>query len=339
MKNKILTIGIPTYNRAARVVESVKEIQKLQIQDIEILIIDNNSQDETEKKMKDLSILDARINYIKNQKNIGGIANLTKILKEAQGEYIYLISDEDIINIEFIINIMPILESKRFGLIFGSIYDKISNSMYKKELNREYNNIFEIPNNELQDIVFRGYMSGIIFKKEKINLDVLYKYLPDTRHLYPHALAILTMIKNSKVKTINEIICFMKNDLGTETIQSVNKKKIEYWEPIARIEQIKFWIEVIEDKELNYNLEERKKLFSSLSLRSSNLYYSELFLKQYKNQRKLFYNSVMELEQINRSFVIYNKHLLLKTKLKSIIKKIIGKKNIKKIKNIMERIK
>lgn len=339
MKNKILTIGIPTFNRKERVLESIKEIQKLIIQNIEILVIDNNSQDGTEEKIKELLLHDSRISYIKNHQNIGGVANISKVLKKSQGTYIFLISDEDKVNIEFIEDIIPILETKKFDLILGSIFDELSNFFYKKEIDKEYNSIFKISNNKLQEIVYRGYISGIILKKGKIDINIIYKYLVDSRHLYPHALAILTMIKDINIKTMSKTICFMKNDLGTEVIQQIDKKKIEYWEPIARIEQIKFLIEIIKDSELGYSLEEKKKLFSTLALRSSAMYHSELFLKQYINQRKIFYNSIMQLKEIKENFIMYNRRVLIKSRLKGVVKIFISKKSIMKIKNILERIK
>lgn len=117
----LLSFCIPTYKRKKRVIECINEIQKIQDGRIEIMICDNHSEDGTREAILELQLKDKRINYIENQENIGAVANISKVLSEGNGKYLYLISDEDFINIEFILKLLneKILENEKYNIILG----------------------------------------------------------------------------------------------------------------------------------------------------------------------------------------------------------------------------
>lgn len=97
MNCPILSICIPTYNRATYLDETIKSIvvQKrfLETNDVEIVISDNCSQDETEAIVKKyIDIFAYKIRYYKNPSNIKD-GNFEKVLSYGNGIFLKLNND------------------------------------------------------------------------------------------------------------------------------------------------------------------------------------------------------------------------------------------------------
>lgn len=67
---KIIII-IPTYNESLNIGELIRDIFKLNIPDLEILVVDDNSPDGTGRLVEDLKNSDSRIHLIKREKKMG----------------------------------------------------------------------------------------------------------------------------------------------------------------------------------------------------------------------------------------------------------------------------
>jgi len=88
-----LSIIIPTYNRKNLLPRAIKSVLSQTFKDFELIVVDDGSTDNTEKIVKDIN--DNRIIYIKNYKNLGIQRSLNKGIKQARGEYIARIDDDD----------------------------------------------------------------------------------------------------------------------------------------------------------------------------------------------------------------------------------------------------
>lgn len=92
-----LCICIPTYNRAgllARAVQSVYAQTEPGL-DFQVLISDNHSSDETPLVVEDLRKRYQSIRYIRNAENRGVDGNLECLIKNAEGDYIVFLMDDD----------------------------------------------------------------------------------------------------------------------------------------------------------------------------------------------------------------------------------------------------
>ena len=99
--NPLVTIAIPTYNRADSYLKQAIEIAFNQTyQDIEIIISDNCSSDDTETLVK--TFTDPRIRYFRQKENIGANNNFNFCLEQAKGDYFLLFHDDDLIDNDFI---------------------------------------------------------------------------------------------------------------------------------------------------------------------------------------------------------------------------------------------
>lgn len=101
MNYPLVTIGIPTYNRADDFLrDAVQSALDQTYPNIEVIISDNCSSDDTENVIK--SFKDPRIRYIRHNVNIGANNNFNYCLKQAKGTYFLLLHSDDMIDRDFI---------------------------------------------------------------------------------------------------------------------------------------------------------------------------------------------------------------------------------------------
>lgn len=91
-----VTILLPAYNAALYLRDSLDSIMRQAFKDFDVLLIDDESMDDTSKIAIEYSNIDRRIKYYKNEKNIGLIKTLNKGLSLAKGEYIVRMDADDI---------------------------------------------------------------------------------------------------------------------------------------------------------------------------------------------------------------------------------------------------
>jgi glycosyltransferase involved in cell wall biosynthesis len=95
LANPLVSICVPTRNRAASLRRSIESIRAQDYSPIEILISDNCSEDETEQVCRELMRADARIRYIRNTRNIGLHRNHNFCFDESRGDFVCIFHDHD----------------------------------------------------------------------------------------------------------------------------------------------------------------------------------------------------------------------------------------------------
>lgn len=118
LKNKLVSVIIPVYNVEKYVKQSIKSIQNQTYKNLEIIVIDDGSVDNTYKIVEDLSRNDNRIKLYRNKKNLKIVKTLNRALSLSNGEYIARMDGDDISasdRIEKKINFLE--ENKEFDLV------------------------------------------------------------------------------------------------------------------------------------------------------------------------------------------------------------------------------
>jgi glycosyltransferase involved in cell wall biosynthesis len=95
----LITIGIPTYNRAELLRESLASALGQSSSGVEVIISDNASEDHTQQVVADAG---CGVRYYRNDTNIGAIANFFKLIDLANGEYFAWLQDDDVLFQNFI---------------------------------------------------------------------------------------------------------------------------------------------------------------------------------------------------------------------------------------------
>lgn len=91
---KILTIAIPTFNRREFIETSLDSIFCQFDERVEVLVSDNCSTDGTERFVKTYY---PQVRYEKNNENIGADRNFWECYKKANGKFVLLLGDDDIL--------------------------------------------------------------------------------------------------------------------------------------------------------------------------------------------------------------------------------------------------
>lgn len=92
---RFVSIIMPTWNGAHRIGPSIDSVINQSHNEWELLVIDDGSTDDTEEVIKEYANGDTRIIYLKNDENLGIQKSLNRGLREAKGEYIARIDDDD----------------------------------------------------------------------------------------------------------------------------------------------------------------------------------------------------------------------------------------------------
>ena len=93
VRNPIVSVIIPTYNRAHLIDKAIKSVLNQTYQDFEIIVVDDGSTDNTNEVLKNFT--DSRIHYIFHTSNLGVSAARNTGIKTSQGEYIALLDSDD----------------------------------------------------------------------------------------------------------------------------------------------------------------------------------------------------------------------------------------------------
>ncbi len=91
--NPLVTIAIPTFNRALWLKDCVVSALSQTYQHFEILVSDNASTDETEQVLSEFS--DRRLRVLRQKSNIGLLPNWNACLAGARGDYVIFLSDDE----------------------------------------------------------------------------------------------------------------------------------------------------------------------------------------------------------------------------------------------------
>lgn len=117
----LLTIAIPTYNRANYLKDTLRqlqlEVEAHQINDIEILVSDNASSDETEQVVEEFQASGFDVRYVLNLDNVGSDANIAQCFNLAKSHYVLILGDDDLLYDGSLEWLMTVLESREYGVV------------------------------------------------------------------------------------------------------------------------------------------------------------------------------------------------------------------------------
>jgi glycosyltransferase involved in cell wall biosynthesis len=94
-RSPLVSIGIPVYNGDKWLGAAIESLLMQTYANIELIISDNASTDGTEGICRKVAQSDARLRYIRNEKNIGGPGNFNAVFRAARGKYFKWASAND----------------------------------------------------------------------------------------------------------------------------------------------------------------------------------------------------------------------------------------------------
>lgn len=114
-KKPLLTIAIPTYNRSsclARLLESIIQQDNYCCDELEVIVCDNASVDETATIANSCLEKIKNSTYHLNQENLGMDGNFEKCFELSNGKYLWMIGDDDLIVKGGLSKVLSIIKSR-----------------------------------------------------------------------------------------------------------------------------------------------------------------------------------------------------------------------------------
>lgn len=93
-ENPLVSVVIPTYNRAHIIGRTIDSVIQQSYKNLEIIIVDDGSKDNTEEVIN--NIKDPRIRYIRNETNQGASITRNNGVAAANGEYVAFLDSDDV---------------------------------------------------------------------------------------------------------------------------------------------------------------------------------------------------------------------------------------------------
>jgi glycosyltransferase involved in cell wall biosynthesis len=107
----LVSIGLPVYNGQKYIEQAIDSILTQTYHNFELIICDNGSTDRTQEIYEAFIKKDKRINYFRNEKNLGAAPNFNKVFNLSSGKYFKWAAYDDLLAPEFLSRCVDVLES------------------------------------------------------------------------------------------------------------------------------------------------------------------------------------------------------------------------------------
>jgi glycosyltransferase involved in cell wall biosynthesis len=169
---QLLTIAIPTYNRATMIGPLLAALLE-QMHDekrVELLVSDNASTDGTREVIRTYQNSGLAIRYIRNGTNLGADRNILQCFEQAHGQYVWIFSDDDLILPGSLQRILSALTLQLYDIICIRAYPLVDGCVQYRQIK----SVADLEMTRAEDFaryvhVYLTFISGIIVNKERID--------------------------------------------------------------------------------------------------------------------------------------------------------------------------
>ena len=195
--NDLISVIIPIYNGEKYVKQALDSVINQTYNNLEIIIINDGSTDNSLNIIKDYQSKDKRIVIIDKQNN--GVSSARNDgIKKSSGKYIMFLDSDDYLDNDYIFNMYNCLIKNNSDVCMSGIrqFNENKTIRFKKYLNEDkklyFNDILlDIINTNEFNTIFKYIIDSDIIKKNNILFDTTLKYAEDLKFAY-------TVLKNSK---------------------------------------------------------------------------------------------------------------------------------------------
>ena len=114
--NKLVSVIVPVYNSEKYIYKTLKSIIEQSYRNIEIIVINDGSIDNTKEIVEDISKSDSRIIFI-DKENEGVSKTRNKGIDICSGEYIFFFDSDDTVEVDCVEKVMKCIDSNNYDTV------------------------------------------------------------------------------------------------------------------------------------------------------------------------------------------------------------------------------
>ncbi|MGH9107075.1 MAG: glycosyltransferase family 2 protein, partial [Acidimicrobiales bacterium] len=111
MSEPLVTVGLPVYNEERYVSEAIGGILGQSMDDLELVVADNGSEDATADIVRELAAKDRRVRYLASPVNRGAAWNYNRIVPMARGRYFRWSAADDVLEPGYLAETVRVLRA------------------------------------------------------------------------------------------------------------------------------------------------------------------------------------------------------------------------------------
>ena len=132
-KSKLVSVIVPMQNSEKYIRECLSSISSQTYANLEIILIDDCSSDDTAEKCREMMNNDSRIRLIREKKSVGSAACRNLGMDESTGEFVMFVDSDDYIYPDMVERMMAIVEKEKVDLVRCNIEREQPNGKINSE--------------------------------------------------------------------------------------------------------------------------------------------------------------------------------------------------------------
>jgi glycosyltransferase involved in cell wall biosynthesis len=124
----LVSVGLPVFNGEAFLEDAIRSTLEQKLDDLELILCDNASQDRTAEICCDYAARDPRIHYVRNPRNLGAAANYNLAFSHARGRYFKWLAHDDRMTPTFLAKTYRMLEEREDAVLCNTVVSYIDSS-------------------------------------------------------------------------------------------------------------------------------------------------------------------------------------------------------------------
>jgi len=232
-----LCFAIPTWNRAKKLSRCVENIAQQIVEgqvDASIYISDNASEDETPKVIAELKRRYKFIVSVRQKENIGGLANIAHVLGHADGDYVWMMGDDDLVLPGGVKLIETQLDDDSLAVVHAGM------GWFKPHTGNVYESSVIGFANRMGFNQFIGWISSDIIRKDVAEKMVsIPEWAEYQNNAFPHVCALLHVAAYEKAKVIDAPIANPMEAQNEDDIKRWADENVG-WKYVLTIDSLKY---------------------------------------------------------------------------------------------------
>ena len=188
----VVSVIVPVYNVEEYLERCIDSILSQTMKNIELILLDDGSQDDSYKIMKKYALKDKRI-IIDHHDNIGPALTRNKGIKMASGKYIMFIDSDDYILSDYMKHYVDAMKKGEYDLVIGG---------YQKITGDHVDFVRKLKNGEFAKYMVTGPVCKLYRKSFLVDHHIEFLDTTASEDVYFNVLA---YSKNPKIKVIDDI--------------------------------------------------------------------------------------------------------------------------------------